>query len=301
MSTLANGISALLKRPSPKAAEPKAKIAKSAPKALVVGTPDDEITANAVSPPPISPPPSPSLSEGDEGDGLRKSKSWQEFSDTDPVYALIGELSENSIYDDSKTLRPEVLEEYINRLFQPGIVRKLKQWVQVWAAMNIPPDPDSQAPIVLCILEVGLSSEGASTVPEVLTELLKGHRTKLKAIEDSIQTLFECGDDQEGFLVRWLMLIFPKSPTSEWGWSRVGWNWQQWWSTATKVLETLDSQAASEMLKSLLRTLETESGTYLPHQQIWDEKRLEAVRQALCKYGETTEEELSSSFEVVLQ
>merc|ERR1712151_777861 len=91
-----------------------------------------------------------------------------------------------------------------------------------------------------------------------------------------------------GYLERFLMLIFPKSPTTEWGWSRVGWNWQQWWGVLDRILTVLSSTGAYDMLCALLRKLEADSGSYLPHQQIWDEKRLTLVREALCKYGGLT-------------
>merc|ERR1719436_1065073 len=152
--------------------------------------------------------------------------------------------------------------------------------------MSIP--IDSQQEVVQVILEVGLESEVASQVPDILAELLKGHRVKIKAVEEAIQTLFECGSDEQGCLSRFLLLIFPKSPSSEWGWSRVGWSWKEWWNTT-------ETYSAYEMLSDLLRALETESGCYLPHQAIWDEKRLSVVRASLCQYGGFQEDELSSA------
>merc|ERR1711920_1065528 len=90
--------------------------------------------------------------------------------------------------------------------------------------------------VVQPIIEVGLGSEVADTVPEVLAELVKNHRVKIKAVEEALITLFECGLDEQNCISRFLLLIFPKSPTSEWGWSRVGWNWQQWWATTERIL-----------------------------------------------------------------
>lgn len=45
---------------------------------------------------------------------------------------------------------------------------------------------------------------------------------------------------------------------------------------------------------------QAESGAYLPHQQIWDEKRLAIVRKALCTYGELAEDELPAAIDIVL-
>jgi len=230
--------------------------------------------------------------------GVVRSKSWRDFSDTDPLYAIKGELGEKKVFSPSGVLDEECLQQYLRRLMQPGVMSKNKDWIEVWAIMNIP--IESQAEVVQAILEIGLESEVADTIPDALAELIKGHRVKIKAVEEAIQTLFECGSDQQGCLSRFLLLIFPKSPTSEWGWSRVGWNWQQWWTTADRVLATLDNNSAFVLLCNLLRGIETESGAYLPHQQIWDEKRLGTVRTALCKYGGLQEDELSAAVDVCL-
>merc|ERR1712039_1083908 len=155
---------------------------------------------------------------------------------------------------------------YLNRLLRVGIAKNIKKdWIEVYAAMNVPIEAQSQ--VVQSILELGLRSEVADTVPEILAELVKGHRVKVKAVEEAVQTLFECGHDERGCLSKFLLLIFPKSPTSEWGWSRVGWSWQQWWSSVEHILAALEASCAFDCLNSLLTLIEAESGCYLPDQQ----------------------------------
>lgn len=221
---------------------------------------------------------------------VARAVSWKELSEVDPLYALLGELGEKKVVTPSGTLDQERLLEYIRRLMRPGLTRKTRDWIEVWAAMSIP--LESQVDVIQAIVEVGLQSEVADTVAEVLAELVKGHRVKIKAVEEALQTLFECGCDEEGCLSRFLLLVFPKSPTSEWGWSRVGWSWQQWWGTTERILDALETSSAFDVLCELLRAIETDSGAYLPHQQIWDEKRLETVRAALCRYGGFLDDEL---------
>jgi len=229
---------------------------------------------------------------------LKKGDSWREFEDVDPYYALLGELSQNKVFGPEGQLHEDRLSQYLERLFCPGVVQKNKDWVEVWAAMSVP--IDSQAEVLQPLLQVGLSSEVSDAVPDILAELIKGHRTKIKAVEEAVMTLFECGSDDQGCLARFLLLIFPKSPTSEWGWSRVGWSWQQWWGTTERILSALDASSAYETLCNLLRQLESDSGTYLPHQQIWDEHRLSKVRAALCSFGGLVEDELAGAFDVTL-
>jgi len=242
---------------------------------------------DSFSPAPESPQP-----EGSPGE------SWKEFSDVDPVYALIGELGSNKVIRESGTVDDDLLKHYLARLLRPGGTRKLKDWVEVWATMNIP--IDKQHEVLLAILEVGLASEVADTVPEILAELMKGHRVKNKAIEEAMTTIFEYGSDEQGCIARFFHLIFPKSPTSDWGWARVGWNWNQWWGATERVLNCLDSNSAFEVLRSILTSIETESGTYLPHQQMWCDARLAIVRSALCKYGGLTEDELPAAVDLLL-
>eukprot|EP00933_Yihiella_yeosuensis_P001884 TRINITY_DN103097_c0_g1_i1.p1 TRINITY_DN103097_c0_g1~~TRINITY_DN103097_c0_g1_i1.p1 ORF type:complete len:346 (-),score=80.59 TRINITY_DN103097_c0_g1_i1:64-1002(-) len=249
----------------------------------------DEVGETPVAPssPSSSPPP-----------GISKKDSWKEFSDVDPLYAIKGELSVKKIYDENSELDEERLTDYLTRLFEPGVVKKPKDWIEIWASMLVP--VQSQADVIRRLLEVGLESEIADEVSDILAELVKGHRVKIKGVEEAIVTLFECGADQHNCLMRFMLLIFPKSPTTEWGWSRVGWSWQQWWSTSEKILQALDTSSAFEVLCELLRNLESESGTYLPHQQIWDEKRLSTIRAALCRYGNLQEDELPSALDVTL-
>uniref|UniRef100_A0A7S1SCP4 Uncharacterized protein n=1 Tax=Alexandrium catenella TaxID=2925 RepID=A0A7S1SCP4_ALECA len=228
----------------------------------------------------------------------RRMDSWREFQNTDPLYALLGEVGEKKIYGPSGALDEERLVDFIQRLMIPGVIKKPKDWIEVWATMKIP--IESQVEVIRPIIQVGLESESADTVPDILAELVKGHRVKIKAVEEAIEMLFECGGDEQGCLSRFLLLVFPKSPTSEWGWSRVGWSWQQWWSMAERILETLETSSAFAVLCELLRSMEADSGTYLPHQQIWDEKRLLTIRNALCKYGSILEDELEAGTGLVL-
>lgn len=197
------------------------------------------------------------------GDRLDRSSSWKAFESTDPLYAVLGELAEgkNKVTDKDGSIKEDVLIEYLMRVTRPGVLRKTKDWIEVWAAMDIPVEIDKQAYVVQKILEIGCSSEVADTMGDVLADLVKGHRAKIKAVEEAVTTLFECGSDEQGCLSRYLLLIFPKSPTTEWGWSRTGWNWSQWWGTAEKIFNTLDDNSAFDALRVLLAAIETDSGT----------------------------------------
>jgi len=252
--------------------------------------------------PPASPgssSPTPVASPDNSGDQPSRGASWQEFSDVDPLYALLGELGEKKVTKGDDEMDEERLVEYIERLVVPGVA-KPKDWIEVWAAMNIPVNLPTHSYVCQQIVEHGVRSEVGDTIGEVLAELVKGHRAKINAVEDALKTVFEFGCDEKGCIARFLLLIFPKSPTSEWGWSRVGWSWKEWWSLSDKIFRCLEPSGAFETLQAVLSSIETESGTYLPHQQIWDEKRLAIIRTALCKYGSLQEDELAAAVDISL-
>lgn len=289
----------IVKRPAvtavaaqPPAASPA--FAKRPPPAIPSKAPGAATKAPSPASPPASPP-----QDSPTGAPPSRGASWADFTEVDPLYALIGELGDRKVVTSEGTMDEDRLQEYVERLTQPGVA-KPKDWIEVWAAMNIPVTLPVHSMVVQKIIEVGVMSEVGDTIGEVLAELVKGHRAKVKAVEDAIATVFECGSDEKDCVARFLLLIFPKSPTSDWGWARVGWSWKEWWGIADKIFASLERGGAFEALRSLLSAIETESGTYLPHQQIWDETRLSVVRGALCRYGNLREDELGAAVEVSL-
>lgn len=232
-------------------------------------------------------------------DAPTRGASWVEFTDVDPLYAMIGELGEKKVVDSEGKILEDRLEEYFLRLTQPGVAEP-KDWIVVWAAMDIPVTIEIHSLVVRKIIETVVQSEVGDTVGDILAHLVKGHRAKVKSVEDAITTIFECGCDEKDCIARFLLLIFPKSPTSEWGWSRVGWSWKEWWGIADRICSSLEMSGAFEVLRTLLSAIETDSGTYLPHQQIWDEKRLSIIRGALCRYGNIREDELAAAIDISL-
>lgn len=286
--------------PAGKAPIGKAPIAKVPGKAPIAKRPPP---AKPAAPGLASPPPSPgavALPVNDlTGDAPSRGASWQDFSEVDPLYALLGELGDKKVVTADGELIEDILEGYIERLVKPGVAQP-KDWIEVWAAMNIPVEINAHAEVVQRIIEIGVRSEVGDMIGEVLAELVKGHRAKVKAVEQAMMTIFECGCDEKDCLSRFLLLLFPTSPTTQWGWSRVGWNWDQWWKLTQQIFSVLETGSAFEALRALLSSIETESGTYLPHQQIWDEKRLGLVRAALCDFGSLQEDELAAAVDISL-
>merc|ERR550537_352448 len=91
---------------------------------------------------------------------------------------------------------------------------------------------------------------------KVVGELLRGHRVKSKSIQEAVEIAFKDADDREGNLADFLHSIIPRGDAAPWGWSRIGWSWQQWWKLTTTVLTSLNSNAAFDSLASLLDRIE---------------------------------------------
>eukprot|EP00420_Gonyaulax_spinifera_P035297 CAMPEP_0197877398 /NCGR_PEP_ID=MMETSP1439-20131203/6096_1 /TAXON_ID=66791 /ORGANISM="Gonyaulax spinifera, Strain CCMP409" /LENGTH=301 /DNA_ID=CAMNT_0043496737 /DNA_START=89 /DNA_END=994 /DNA_ORIENTATION=- len=221
-------------------------------------------------------------------DGLKRVESWREFENSDPLYAAIGQMSQNKVMDSSNTLRTDLLEKYLDILMRQKAAKKPKDWVEIWAAMDIP--VTHQAVVLEPILAYGLE-HCPEVMGKILAELLKGHRVKTKALEDAVQGAFKGGFDKYATLREMLFLIFPKGPQSEWGWSRVGWSWQEWWKIVEHVYESVEKSNAFDELAALLNSIEATGGKALAQQSmIWNEQRLTKARTLLCKFGSVEDE-----------
>jgi len=272
---MANVKASVAKRPAPGGSPgppAKAKIAKSS-----AGPP---LAKAPVSKAPSSPP------AADEGK-REKEDTWRDFEESDPLYALKGEVSKYKVMDASGTVDETLLLKYLNKAFLQGAAQKPKDWVEIWAAMDIP--PNNQVPVLEPILRFGLE-HAPDSLGKITAELLIGHRIKTKALKEAVPGACSEGTDK-GFLREAFFLIFPKGPQSEWGWSRIGWSWQEWWKLVEGCYSDLDPTKAFDELGFLLDKLEAEGGKPLVEQtQIWNETRLRKVKNLFCKFGAVEDE-----------
>mmetsp|Transcript_36315 Transcript_36315/g.82066 ORF Transcript_36315/g.82066 Transcript_36315/m.82066 type:complete len:301 (+) Transcript_36315:82-984(+) len=271
-------------------ASAKARVGKSPPPSVAKAPVAKAPVAKAVAKAPVAKAPaaeSPKAA-GAAHEGLKRAESWREFENSDPLYAAIGQMSQNKVMDSSNTLRTDLLEKYLDILMRQKAAKKPKDWVEIWAAMDIP--VTHQAVVLEPILAYGLE-HCPEVMGKILAELLKGHRVKTKALEDAVQGAFKGGFDKYATLREMLFLIFPKGPQSEWGWSRVGWSWQEWWKIVEHVYESVEKSNAFDELAALLNSIEATGGKALAQQSmIWNEQRLTKARTLLCKFGSVEDE-----------
>jgi len=277
--------------PGPPAA--KARIAKSAASPFPAKAPISKApgqAARAASPPAAG-----------EGAQTGRSETWQAFADTDPLYALVGEVSTHKVMDGNGKLDEGLLMKYLDTLFVQKAARKPKDWVQVWAAMDIPSEVGAQSMVLNPILRFGLE-QAPEDLGKIAAELLIGHRIKSKTLQEAVQGACKDEGTDKGFLRETFFLIFPKGPQSEWGWSRVGWSWQEWWKLVEGCYTGLDNAKAFDELCWLLDKIEAEGGKPLVEQtQIWNETRLKKVKALLCKFGGVEDEQdLSACLDATL-
>jgi len=167
-------------------------------------------------------------------------------------------------------------------LITRGVAKTGKQWIEMWAAMNIP--IENQSLVIEAILRFVIRHK-VEGFGRIFADLIMNHRAKTKAIENGFAEVLQGGRDTQGIIPVIFFVIIPKSPTTNWGWARIGWSWTVWWQFFNNILNSLESSAAFDTLAALLDLVEAESGEPLKQQQMWDVKRLATVRAALCKFG----------------
>jgi len=234
-----------------------------------------------------------------EGAQTGRSETWRAFAESDPLYALVGEVSTHKVMDGNGKLDEGLLMKYLDMAIIQKAVKKPKDWVEFWAAMDIP--VTNQVEVLEPILRFALEHEPES-LGKIAAELLIGHRVKSKSLQEAIQGACKEEGTDKGFLRETFFLIFPKGPQSEWGWSRVGWSWQEWWKLVDGCYSGLDSARAFDELCWLLDKIEAEGGKPLVEQaQVWNETRLKKVKTLLCKFGGVeNEKDLSACLDAAL-
>mmetsp|Transcript_4725 Transcript_4725/g.11028 ORF Transcript_4725/g.11028 Transcript_4725/m.11028 type:complete len:236 (+) Transcript_4725:45-752(+) len=231
--------------------------------------------------------------------------TWRQFVDSDPLYALMGEVQENKVFREDNSVNEENLERYCEQLFVRGLADKPKIWIEVWAAMLIP--VEIQANVLERILRFGLQHKPAG-LGDIIFELLKGMRVKVPAASTAIQSSFAGSSQTMGSLSKLLYCTYPKSPHSAWGWARVGWGWQTWWQLAEQILSVLEPMTAFDELAATLDLIEADgfrsikegSEKVLAKQDLWTKDRLGKAKRLLCKFGSVEEDDLAACLDATL-
>lgn len=257
-------------------------------------------------------------------------------SATDPAEVhqrTLDELSERPIVSDG-TLDKARMEKITLRLLKCSLSDDTKasaltpgRWAQVWHAMQVP--ADDQVSAVITLLQVGLEAEAgrfAVAVSQLVTDLLKGHRIKLRNVEEALRgCVARCAKHREDGDGAWLAAIdacsrtghdtalgvtsswrraqafcasilvhlFPRPAQAGWGWSRIGWSWATWWACVGRVLEEAEPRASFCVIVMALSFMQERSGLPLFTQDGWEEEsRVSKLRAKLVELIGTGDMEL---------
>lgn len=218
--------------------------------------------------------------------GPQKVETWREYEETDPLYALLGQVGSDKVFKGEEFF-PDLMDKYLEKIFGGGVTERPKDWVEIWASMDIPVDrqPLALTPIMKWSLKMKPEETGM-----ILAELLKGHRTKSNTIVESVIATMKDTTDPCGVLQEFLYTIYPRGAASPWGWSRIGWSWQEWWKIAVTIISALTPSSAFDEMATLLNRIEAVGLVPLARQQIWNGKRLESAREVLLKFSELESE-----------
>mmetsp|Transcript_51384 Transcript_51384/g.122104 ORF Transcript_51384/g.122104 Transcript_51384/m.122104 type:complete len:606 (+) Transcript_51384:96-1913(+) len=178
----------------------------------------------------------------------------------DNLYTITGQLADDPVVVDGiiqEVRLLEVLKQLWNNLKRP------KDWNAAWHAMNIPIEKQSE--VLLKFLDMAVVQEADyERAPTIVADLVKSLRIKMRSIEEILAApdcpLLILSDDAWEVYANFLARIFPKPSGCGWGWSRVGWSFNQWWQFTEKCILCLDSARAFDVIGRILKLLEEWEG-----------------------------------------
>lgn len=284
-------------KPPPQAQAPKVAVVKSASKAKNAPT-TEPVFSNGGTPAPFGKGSSPAASPPSPPPASPAPEGSPPPLDGDPLYVLTGDLAKDPVLDEDGNLKPERLDETFRRLWD-GAAKKPKDWVAAWLAMVLPVERQTEA-LQRFLNMAFVRPEGVEKAPEIVAELVKGHRLKLSSVEVVLATF---GDNLDGLLAlneeAWqvyaffLMHVYPKPKESGWGWSRVGWSWASWWQFVEKCIGNLEGSKAFDVVAMILRLIQDREGTPLVEVPIWsDGEKLSRMTGKLAELGDCTPDEV---------
>jgi len=190
------------------------------------------------------------------------------------LFELMSDLGENPVCADG-VLNEARLGEVLKSLWD-GIARKNKDWIVAWQAMAITHDKQTQ--VLQKFLNMTFMEADAQRAPQVVAELVKAHKVKLRSVEE---VLVAFGSNIDGVLAmneeawhvysQFLMQVFPKPANAGWGWSRIGWSWQSWWKFMEQCTQSLEGSRSADVLILILKLVQEKEGLPIMEQQIWTE------------------------------
>lgn len=169
-----------------------------------------------------------------------------------------------------------------------------KDWPKVWQAAIRPLGDGWQQEVIVALLQAVLPKEIPDLSARLVAELVRVSAVILKDCEEALQTFASTleglvKEHEDAWHVHSYVLVcmFPKTPSTSWGWLRPGWSWTAWWQVTEKVLRCADRYRAFDILVLILQMMQEKSHCVVREQQVWKEVgRMAKVRKALSEWGD---------------
>jgi len=183
----------------------------------------------------------------------------------------------------------EVMKEMLQRAEDEPVAECAK----AWSALGISRQKECGA--LTALLEAALSgSSSVEAASSLVIELTRSKKVEMRSVELALQAMAQ---RLEEFVVlndgAWhlhsqvIALLFPKTPSTTWGFQRPGWTWTTWWSLAEKVMSAADRFRAFDVLVMVLQICQEKSEAIIKQQQAWKEGgRAAKVQRVLCTWAE---------------
>lgn len=183
--------------------------------------------------------------------------------------------------------------EAMRQLLQDVEQQPAEEWPAVWSGVVFLPEDELDA--LTALFEAALQGGvGLDLAPRVVMELTRAKQVEMTNVEAALQAtaskleaLVQVNENAWNLHSHMLMLLFPKTPSTTWGFLRPGWSWISWWQMTERVLVKADHFRAFDILVLVLQMMQEKSGAVIKQQQVWKEAgRMAKVQKALCGYGE---------------
>lgn len=207
---------------------------------------------------------------------------------------LVKEISANPVCGEC-AVHEARLTEVLQQLLG-GVAKSPKDWVAAWQAMVVP--SDLQVGVLQRFLNMVFvrSGDAVERASLAVAALVKSQWVRLRSVEEVLSAF---GPNLDGILAvnedAWqlypifLSEVFP----SQWGWSRVGWSWSNWWRYLMKCIATLEPSKAFDVVSMVVRLQQERESAAAGESRLLEGDRLQQVVGKLKELGECGEVEVT--------
>lgn len=181
----------------------------------------------------------------------------------------------------------------VREMLQKAETEPETEWSGAWSSLGL--GSGDERGTVTALFEAAMQgSAGTEVAASLAVELVRSKTVEMKNVEHALVALarrleeFVSAEADAWHLHgHALSLLFPKTPSTPWGFQLPGWSWTPWWFMAEKVLGAADNFRAFDILVMVLQTCQDKTEKAIKLQSVWKQDgRTAKVQQCLCRLGE---------------